>query len=247
MAAPQTARRLPVVGFGTEFTGLDEAVSLSNLSRGTRLFSPGEAADRIFVLLSGRIKLAVVGPGGKHCLFHLVDPGEIFGEEALLGETTRNASCEVLEPAVVTMIPARAALRYVDGNSEFWTSLAPLLRKRMRHLEQQIQWVSFLEVEQRISRLILRWAESQGTREDGGMEFRLSQRDLAGMVGATRETTSSALNRLQREGVLEIRRRCVSVRSIDALRRHAGLEPSHGRHWAPQPVAELARRQTAGE
>ena len=198
------------------------------------------------MLLSGRIKISVVGPGGKHCLFHIVEPGEIFGESAILGEQKWQSGAEVLERAAIVMVPVRSAQEYVDRHPQFWASFAPLLRRRMRNLEQQIQWVSFLEVEQRIARLMLRWAESHGTAA-GDMEMRLSQRDLAGMIGATRETTSSALNRLQRDGCLEIKRRRVSLLSLDRLRERAGAETTS----PPLPdlgeQAELVRVTSAGE
>ncbi len=229
---------------GIDLSRLEGSISLSNLGRGTQLFVAGDACDRLFLLNSGRVKICVVGPGGRHCLFHIVEPGEIFGEAALLGERTWQSSAEVLERASITMAPVRSAERHARRHPEFWTSFAPLLLKRMRYLEQQVQWVSFLEVEQRIARLMLRWAESHGL-QDGGLELHLSQRDLAGMVGATRETTSSALNRLQRDGCIQIRRRHVSLLSIARLRERAGastLDSAESRD-----VPNLVRVTSAGE
>ena len=220
MATAYSPVRSRAVGSGRGISGLAEAVSVANLSRGTRLFDRGDPADRLYVLSDGEVKLEAVGPGGKHCLFHVVEPGEVFGEEALLGEQQRSYAAEVLEPATVTIVPAAAASRYADQHPEFWASLAPQMRRRMLDLEEQIQWVSFWDVEQRIARLILRWADShEGT--NGTAEMHLSQRDLAGMIGATRETTSSALNRLQRDGVIEIKRRRVLLRSVEQLRLRA--------------------------
>lgn len=209
-----------VVGIGAELVGLDEAVHLGKLGRGAELYAAGEAADRIYVLRAGSAKVSVNGPGGKQCLFQIIEPGEIFGEEGLLGSNYRSASAEILETASITMAPIRAAVRYAAGRPQFWIGFADLMQQRVRRLEEQLQWVSFLEVEQRLARLLLRWTRRAPS---DGIELRLSQKDLAGLIGATRETTSSALNRLQRDGCIEIRRRCVAVRSHDALRRHAGV------------------------
>ena len=220
MATAYSPVRSPAVGSGRGLSGLAEAVSVANLSRGTRLFNRGDTSDRLFVLVSGQVKLEAIGPGGKHCLFHVVEAGEVFGEGALLGEERRGYRAEVLDTATVTVIPAVAARHYAHRHPEFWASLAPQMRRRMQDLEEQIQWVSFLDVEQRIARLILRWAHSH-TNSNGALEMHLSQRDLAGMIGATRETTSSALNRMQRDGVIEIKRRRVLLRSMEQLRRRA--------------------------
>jgi len=199
--------------------GLEEAVHLGNLGRGAELYTAGEPADRLYVLRSGCAKTSVDGPGGKQCLFQIIEAGEIFGEEGLLGAHQRSASAEVLETASITMLPTRVAMQYAAGNPKFWVGFADLMQRRVRRLEEQLQWVSFLEVEQRIARLLLRFTEG-GTPD--GVELRLSQKDLAGLIGATRETTSSALNRLQRDGCVDIRRRCVAIRSQAELRRHAG-------------------------
>lgn len=226
---------------GAELVGLVEAVHLGNLGRGAELYSAGEPADRIYVLRAGSAKTSVHGPGGKHCLFQIIEPGEIFGEEGLLGANRRSASAEILETAAITMVPIRAALSHAARSSEFWSGFANLMQRRVRRLEEQLQWVSFLEVEQRIARLLMRWTR---LRPDDGVELRLSQKDLAGLIGATRETTSSALNRLQRDGCIDIRRRCVAVRSHARLRRHAGsLEDDVLQTGAPQmALAQFAGR-----
>jgi len=238
VATATAVSHLPETGFGAELAQLEGAVTLSNLSRGTQLYAYGDPADRVFAVKSGRVKTFVQGPGGKDCLFHIVEPGEIFGENALMGDRVRQSDAEVLERASISMIPTRSVMRYVERRPEFWLSLAPLLRRRMRDLEQQVQWVSFLEVEQRIARLVLRWAHSAGPH-GGSLRFEISQRDLAAMVGATRETASSALNRLQREGCIEIRRRQVILLSIDKLTRRAGtfaVHPPAGDVDAPELV-----------
>jgi CRP/FNR family transcriptional regulator len=206
---------------------VEGAVTLSNLARGTQLYVPGDPSDRVFVLDQGRVKISVVGPGGKHCVFQVVEVGEIFGESALLGERLRSATAEIIERSSVVMAPRDSVLLYADHHPRFWQSLAPLLGGRMQRLEDQIQWVSLLEVEQRLARLLLRWGESLPAASPLEKNYiRLSQKDLAGLIGATRETTSNALNRLQREGCIEIRRRRIGIRSVEGLIRHGGKQPA---------------------
>lgn len=232
--------RFPADEIGTDLLRLDGAVNLANLGRGTQLFAPGDSCEHVFVLGAGRVKLAAYGPGGKQCLLHIVEPGEMFGEAALLGETERTAAAEVIETSSVTMIPARSILAYAEENPRFWTFFAPLLRKRIRQLEEQLQWVSFLEVEQRIAKLMIRWAS--GKRPNGASrspEFHMSQRDLAGLIGATRETTSSALNRLQRDGCIDLRRRCVAIRSLERLRERLDAESEIGNVADEEPQARV--------
>ena len=216
----------PPMGFASQILGLEGAVALSNLDRGMRLYSPGDPSDQLFLLHSGRVKISVPGSGSKQCIFQIARRGEAFGEGGLFGERIRRAVAEVLERASVTVIPREAVLAYAGENPEFWQSFAEILGQRVRHLEEQVESLSLLEVEQRIARLLLRWAGS--AQENGSSEetlqFRLSQKDLAGLVGATRETTSSSLNKLRRQGCLEIRRRCLVISALEQLAQRAGSD-----------------------
>lgn len=211
----------------TELVRLDGAVRLTNLARGTQLYAPGDPSDRVFVVTSGHVKIWAQAPRGKDCVFQVVGPGQIFGEGALFGEPERMNAAEVVEKASVTAVPREAVLQHANRRPEFWQSFASVLGQRIRNLEEQVEWVSFLEVEQRIARLVLRWVDAEKARQPSveAPQIRLSQKTVAGLIGATRETTSSALNRLRRAGCIEIRRRRLIVRSIDALAQRAGEQP----------------------
>ena len=215
-------------GVAEHLSNVKEAIALSDLERGTLLFVPGDRADRLFYLTSGRVKISAPSRGGKQCILQVIEAGEIFGEAMLFGDGRRQAIAEVIEKASVMVIPGEAAAAYADTHPEFWKAYAQQLSGRVRDLEDQVQWVTFLEVEQRIARLLLRWGESHPANPVGRMQLQLSQRDVAGLVGATRETTSAALNRLRRDGCLSIGRRCLVVESVDKLAQHTGdpQEPS---------------------
>ena len=230
------------MGFASEILGLEGAVALSNLDRGMRLYSPGDPSDQLLLVRLGRVKISVPGSGGKQCIFQIAGPGEIFGEGAVFGERIRRAVAEVLERASVTVIPREAVLAYAGENPEFWQSLAEVLGQRVRHLEEQVESLSLLEVEQRIARLLIRWAGSAQENGSSGesLQFHLSQKDLAGLVGATRETTSSSLNKLQRQGCLEIRRRCLVINSLERLAQHTGSDVSPRSESLGDPQPESA-------
>ncbi len=248
MSSQNLAIQTDVIGVAEQLSKLKEAIALSDLERGTLLYVPGDTADRLFFLISGRVKISAPSRGGKQCILQLVEPGQIFGESMLFGHRRREATAEVIEKASVSVIPGEAACSFAESHPEFWKSYSQQLGDRVRDLEEQVQWVTFLEVEQRIARLLLRWGESHPSGTLGRMQLHLSQRDVAGLVGATRETTSAALNRLRRDGCLSIGRRCLVVESVDRLARHTG-EPQDHPPIGPDPgVAdpERAREHSAG-
>ena len=199
---------------------LRESTTPTLIKRGTRVFSPGDTADRLFYLYSGRVKLSVSSTGGKQCVLRIIEPGQLFGECALFEDPVRKAEAEVIEKAAVGVISREAAMAHAEDHPEFWALFSQDLGRRVRELEEQVQWLTLLEVEQRIASLLLQWEKihHHGASE---VEMRLSQRDVAGLVGSTRETTSAALNRLRRKGCVDIRRRCVVVKSVELLRAQA--------------------------
>ena len=206
-------------GLHAQLATLKESTTSLPIRRGARLFSPGETADRLFFLASGRVKISVAD-GGKQCVLRIVEPGEIFGECALFEDPVRQAEAEVIEKGSIDVIPRAAVMVHAEAHPEFWALFSRDLGRRVRELEEQVKWLTLLEVEQRIARLLLQWGKSHNI-DAADVEIRLSQRDVAGLVGATRETTCAALNRLRRKGCIDIRRRCLVVKSVSMLRAQA--------------------------
>ena len=210
----------PAGEFPAQLATLRDSPKPLRIKRGTRVFSPGEIADRLFFLHSGRVKISVSAVGGKQCVFRIVEPGQVFGECALFDEPVRKAEAEVIEKAAISVISRETAMAHAQKHPEFWASFSQDLGRRIRELEQQVQWLTLLEVEQRIAGLLLQWGKTHKL-DAANFEIHLSQRDVAGLIGATRETTSAALNRLRRKGCVDIRRRCVVVKSVEMLQAYA--------------------------
>ena len=167
------------------------------------------------------VKLAAEGGNDRECVFHVVQPGEFFGETALLGADRYRYEARVLEAATVFSIPADSAADRISDRPELWSRAAPVLCSRLQRLEERMLWVTFLDVKQRVARILLSLFRANPDRGT----LLLTQKDLAGMISATRETTSSALSSLQREGCIQTERRRITVLSADRLESHAGDLP----------------------
>ena len=214
-------------GLPAQLATLKESITSLPIRRGARLFSPGETADRLFFLASGRVKISVAAGGGKQCVLRIVEPGEIFGECALFEDPVRQAEAEVIEKGSIDVIPRAAVMAHAEAHPEFWALFSRDLGRRVRELEEQVKWLTLLEVEQRIAKLLLHWGKSRNI-DAADVEIRLSQRDIAGLIGATQETTSAALNRLRRKGCVDIRRRLLVVKSVSMLRAQATAPHDEG-------------------
>lgn len=192
---------------------------LMNCRRFTVLYSADNPADSLFFVDSGLVKIVKHGPDNKEVLLALVRPGEIFGEEALLLGGPRHSAAEVLQEGTIFVIPKELFARFCSETPQVWRMLAELLAKRVCDLEQKVELLLMRDVEQRILIYLADLAEAVGvSQEDGGCAVQFSQGEIASLVGATRETTSSTLNALARRGLLQLGRRKLIVSNPETLR-----------------------------
>jgi CRP/FNR family transcriptional regulator, cyclic AMP receptor protein len=178
------------------------------------VYSVGEPSDRIFYLESGLVKIFVEGADQRQIIFSLVHPGELFGEQTLLSNVRRVNSAEVIETATMYVIPKAVFQQFVEKHPEVWQHMTELLLARQRILHEKIELLTLRSVQERLVYFLDYLADVCGHEdpEGGGILVHLSQNELAGLVGATRETTSSTLNLLARAKRIELRRRQILLR-----------------------------------
>jgi CRP/FNR family cyclic AMP-dependent transcriptional regulator len=213
----QTASLSAVVR--SEILHLDRVTKFSPNRRFATLFSEGSPADTIFFVESGLVKIYKRGEDGKEIILQIVGVGGIFGEQALGSGATRMVAAEVLHEGVIHVIPRDLFVRYCDERPELWKQIAELLTARKRELEKKIELLCLRDVEYRILYYLAELAASFGSKL-GELEYAipLSQGELASLIGATRETTSTTLNALARRGLLRLGRRQLIVPSLDVVR-----------------------------
>lgn len=187
--------------------------------RFTVLYSAGSASDTVFFLESGLVKIVKKGEENKEVLLGLIRPGEVFGEDALLSIGQRTTTAEVLQEASLVIVPKEIFRRFCSERSAMWRMLAEMLARREQELQQKIELLLLRDVEQRILIYLAELAEAVGVPADNGcLSVQFSQGEIASLVGATRETTSSILNSLARRNLIELGRRRMLVSAPGRLR-----------------------------
>jgi CRP/FNR family transcriptional regulator, cyclic AMP receptor protein len=164
----------------------------------------------------------------KEILFTIVAPGELFGEQALLSDGIYNGSAEVMEGGVIYVIPRDVLIEFAGRQPETWRLLGEFFVRRQAELEKKIEMLCLRDVEQRILYYLGELARLCGSRsaENGEYTINLTQGELASLIGATRETTSSTLNALSRRGLIHLRRRLIVVPALDCLKQERTREMS---------------------
>ena len=194
----------------------DGVQRLTPCRRSTVLFRTGDAATHVFYVESGLVKILREGSDGRDLLITIVRGGELFGEESLFFDAPRETRAEMLTDGVVYSIPAVVFTQTLRDTPHSWELVAGLQARRKRALERKLDLLFLRDVEQRILRTLLELAEIYGGAESR-FTVQLSQSEVANLIGATRETTSTTLNAMARRGVISLGRRIITVPSIEGL------------------------------
>lgn len=186
--------------------------------RAAAVFSVGTPANHVFFLEAGLVKIERTTQGQKEILLSVVAPGELFGEQALTGEGAFSASARVLDSGVAYSIPSETFLKFCERRPEIWRLLTQHLLLRKDELERKIEHLCHSDVRERLVYYLEELARLNPTHDSSGSVIHISQNELASLVGATRETTSTTLNALARQGLIALGHRLVMIPSLDLLR-----------------------------
>jgi CRP/FNR family transcriptional regulator, cyclic AMP receptor protein len=202
----------------SELINLDGVTKFSPNRRFAAVYSEGSPSDCLYFLEAGLVKILKRGDDNKEIILQIVSPGELFGEQSLGDEPARSMAAEVLQEGVIYIIPRDLFARVCSDRPELWREISLLLTARKRQLEKKIELLCLRDVEYRILYYIADLAKTFGARSNGSeYSIPLSQGELASLIGATRETTSTTLNALARRGIIRLGRRQLIVPSIDGV------------------------------
>jgi len=206
----------------TEVLSLEGVTRFSPNRRFALIYSEGSPADTVYFLESGLVKTYKRGAESKEIILEIVTPGGLFGLQAIASDRQCHLSAEILVEGELFLIPRNVFLEYCDSRPGMWRLIAEVVLAGKHHLEKTIELLCTQEVEYRVLYFMAELAETIGSVVEGHeCSIPLSQGELACLIGATRETTSSALNALARRGLVRLGRRQLVVPSIANLRKAA--------------------------
>lgn len=201
---------------------------LTALRRSTALFSQDQVADSVYFIDDGLIKLTRTNGAGGRIILAVCGAGHIIGEEVLCeGAQTYYTEAEVLTQASVYRIPRETLLRALGNNPELAAAFLDYVLRRKLALAQKVELLCLHDVEYRILHYLAELSKLVKPSEDGeGYQLPITQLELADLIGATRETTSTTLNQLERRGLVKLSRRLLTIPSPLTLRDAASAKIS---------------------
>lgn len=194
--------------------------------RGEFIYMPGEPADFVYVLRQGRIKLSVLSESGKEVAIDIIEPGEVFGEFALVDESLRSNMTQALDDVTIWVFSKRDFARLLE-RTKLSMNYIRLVGDRRRRMEKKLSDITSKEVPARVCEMLHEL--SAGTAETDAVESNaaceclvpLTHYDVASLIGASRQTTTSVLNQLERRGIIELGRGWIRVKRMKELRTYA--------------------------
>jgi CRP/FNR family transcriptional regulator, cyclic AMP receptor protein len=190
-------------------------------ARGATIMHQGELRGRAVIIERGHAKVTAITDDGKEIVLAFRGPGDLLGEISALGGEPRSAGVRALEPVDALALAGGDFESFLEAHPRVALVILKVVIARLRESDrQQVEFAAYQTLG-RIARRLVELAERFGEPVDDGVRIslRISQEELAGWAGASREATSKALRDLRELGLVETQRRHFTVQKLDDLRR----------------------------
>jgi CRP-like cAMP-binding protein len=177
------------------------------------VFSQGDAADAVYYLDRGRVKLTVVSSAGKAAVIGILGRGTFFGEGCLAGQPLRMSTASAVEPSTIVCIEKKAMIALLRREPQFSALFTAYVLSRNVRIEEDLVDQLFNSSERRLARLLLLLAHFGKESKHETVIPQISQDTLASMVGTTRSRVSFFMNRFRKLGFIQYDRGGLQVHS----------------------------------
>lgn len=182
-----------------------------NFPKNTLVLCEGDQSDSLYVVLSGKVKVFLSDEEGKEVTLNVQGEGEYFGELALLDSAPRSASVVTMEATRLAVISKSGFEECMKKNPEISLIISRNLARRLRELSENVRSLALMDVYGRVARTLLEMAEDEGKEGKKVIRQKLTQRDIASMVGASREMVSRILRDLAIGGYISINNKIITI------------------------------------
>jgi len=203
-----------------EFNQLRHIFTVKAYHKNQIIFLEEETGSYMYLVLSGKVKVAKSGAAGKETILAIHRTGDFFGEMSLLDGKTAPATVSAMEDAKIISVSGADFHKYLMHNEKVMLQIINVLCSRLRQV-WQTQSLSSSTADARIRMGIHQLAMRHGIRDAHGIiiDLKITHQELAEMVGTSRETVTRVLARLREQGIIEIDQRRMTLMDDEALLR----------------------------
>lgn len=191
-----------------------------HLSDGEPVYRQGDEANEMYQLLKGGVRMCNYSHDGKEIDLGNFKPGDCFGEVGMIDGMPRMSHALTIGPSIVRVLSKKHFDQLYDKHPEISKQFILMLCRRVRLLYSLTEEASTLNLHQRLARIIHRMSYSHGIQEDDKpLYIDTSQEELGRLLGASRQSISKELKKLEQEGSIEVRYGKVYVKDLESLNR----------------------------
>jgi CRP-like cAMP-binding protein len=185
------------------------------------IFQRGDEGSALMAVLRGRVRISSVSGDGKELTLNVINPGEIFGEIALLDGQPRSADAAAIEDTLLMVVERRQFLPVLRQSEDLFLRLLAVLCSRLRRTSLALEEIALFDLPVRLARVLLKLAEDYGRPVPGGtrIDLKLSQRDLSNLVAASRESVNKQLRTWRTSGAVNLEDGFIVLRRPGELNR----------------------------
>ncbi|PZP01194.1 CRP-like cAMP-activated global transcriptional regulator GlxR [Corynebacterium sp.] len=202
---------------------LIEQMETVRFPRGTTIFDEGEPGDRLYIITSGKIKLARHAPDGRENLLTVMGPSDMFGELSIFDPGPRTSSAVCVTEVTAATMNSEMLKQWVADHPSIAQQLLRVLARRLRRTNANLADLIFTDVPGRVAKTLLQLANRFGVQEGGALRVNhdLTQEEIAQLVGASRETVNKALATFAHRGWIRLEGKSVLIVDTEHLARRA--------------------------
>ena len=204
----------------TQLQQIAQTAALRTYHKHEFIVREGDPGGTFYIILDGSVAVTRVASDGRETILSILKANDFFGEMSLFDSSLRSASIKTLSDVKVGVIDEKAFLDVLERSPKIARHLVTALSQRLRAANQLIAATTSQDIRARLASLLLNLSQSFGEKADNGVKItlRLTNQEMANMIGTTRETVNRTLNRFWDEKLIDMRTSHVIVVEPDKLR-----------------------------
>ena len=222
MSVAEIIRRVPLFAHlaDEQIAEIAEVTRERSYPKHSVILFEDDPGDALYVVISGEVKVVLIGEDGREVILSVLREGDFFGEMALIDDEPRSAHVIAMEDSDLLVLRRGDFQQRLRETPQIALGLLVGLSRRLRRADDKIGGLVLLDVNGRVARLLLEMAD-----ENDGVSVtrRLTHHTIAQMIGSSRETVSRTMRSFADKGVIDVSRKQITIRDRSALEKAAGL------------------------
>ncbi len=204
-----------------EIQALSSATKRRTFRSGEVIFHRDDPGQVLYMIKEGKVKICIISPDGQEVSLTVFGKGEVFGEFALLDGLPRSADDVALEKVECYTLQRSDFQNAILKNPKIAILVLEALSKRLRNTNNMVEDLIFLDVYGRVAKKLLELADAHGVKTEEGVviDVRLTQQELASMVGASRESVNKVLGYFTDKNFISTDKHRITIHNTNDLKR----------------------------